>query len=77
MNDKETIAELEAENAALKQALADAESGMVGIPREIRALVIEKRAAGLDLSTAVKAAKAQVAWDAEQKAAEKETPPKP
>lgn len=54
------IEELSAENAALKAQMGE------GIPKEIAALVKEKRAAGLDIPTAIQAAKNQVAWDKQQ-----------
>lgn len=65
--DKEIIAELEAEVASLKRELEDTRSGLGGIPTELRALVKEKRAAGLDLKSALESAKAQLHWDGVQK----------
>ena len=69
--DKQIIEEQAAEIAALKKQLADAHSGLSGIPEELHALVKEKRAAGLDFKTAVEAARNQLAWDKEQEKAEK------
>jgi len=66
MNDQEKIAALEAENKELKQQIADMQSGLFGVPKELREMVTEKRKAGLDLATAIKSAQAQVEWDSQQ-----------
>lgn len=67
MTDEE-IAALKAENEALKEENeALKEANFFGVPKELRTLVAEKRAAGLDLKTALESAKNQVAWDQQQK----------
>lgn len=69
--DNQIIEEQAAEIAALKKQLADANSGLGGIPEELREMVREKRAAGLDLKSALESARNQLAWDKEQEKAEK------
>lgn len=70
-NDKQIIEEQAAEIATLKKQLAEAKADQGGIPEELRELVREKRAAGLDTKTAIEAARNQLAWDKEQEKAEK------